>query len=255
MKPPAYLFGPFVGDLSWEFYRFAPYAIHTKKEKPDIKIIVLTRQSRFDLYGRYADILVPLRIPNDINRKRDCYRLESLSSKDYNRIARSFKSKYKKRYEIVNQYHPFISSWRYKIKWQLPRRLMDYDFKPREKNKQITRQLIKHNSILVDNQSIDYCILPEVQNSSELVLKITNLSNDYDTTTLGVIIECIRRCKIVIGNIENVIPQLALLLKKPVICINNKLSLDSIGLLNPFNTPIIYSSDIERGIKEYDNII
>jgi len=58
MLDKAYLFGPFFGELSWEYFRFAPYAIYLKKISPDIKMIVFTRPSRFDLYGQYADILV-----------------------------------------------------------------------------------------------------------------------------------------------------------------------------------------------------
>jgi len=57
-KPKAFLFGPFLGELSWEFYRFAPYAIYLKKHNPDVNIIVLTRKERFDLYGIYADIII-----------------------------------------------------------------------------------------------------------------------------------------------------------------------------------------------------
>jgi len=96
MKQPVYLFGPFVGELEWEFFRFAPFAIHKKKENPTIPMIVFTRSSRFDLYGSYADILVPLRIPNDSNLKRECFRLDSLMTKEYNRMARRFASQYKR---------------------------------------------------------------------------------------------------------------------------------------------------------------
>ena len=255
MKTKAYLFGPFVGNLSWEFYRFAPFAIHMKKENPDTTLIVLTRQWRFDLYGKYADILVPLRIPDDIDLTRDCFKLESLMTKDYNRIARMFRSKYKKRYQIVEHYYPDISSWRYKVKWQFPRNEMDYDFKPRERNKEIAKKRGIIDHFIVDNQSIDYCKLPDVHNSMDLFCRITNFTNDYDSTFLGTMIECIKLCKAVIGNLDNVIPHLSLLLKKPVISINNILPLDSIRLLNPLNTPIIFSNSIEEGIEEYDNYI
>jgi len=255
MKQPAYLFGPFIGELSWEFYRFAPFAIHMKKENPEITMIVFTRQSRFDLYGRYADILIPLRIPNDADLKRNCYKLESLTSKDYNRIAKKFRSQYRRRYDIVEQYYPDISAWRHKVKWQFPRRMMDYDFKPRERNKKIAKRLVKHNNIFIDNNSVDYCEIPEAVNSVDLFERISNQTNDYNSTFLGVLIDCIKICKMVVGNLNNDIPHLSLLLKKPIVCINNKLTLDSIGLLNPFNTPIIFSDDVERGIKEYGNII
>lgn len=256
MKKPAYLFGPFVGELSWEFYRFAPYAIYMKKEHPQIPLIVFTRQSRFDLYGEYADVLVPLRIPNDVNLKRECYTLESLLTKDYNRIARAFASQYKKKYQIIQHFYPDIGTWRYRLKWQFPRRLMDYDFRPRDKNRRIAKTVIKHNNIIIDscievgNERPKECVT-----AFDLYAKITNLINNYDTTSLGVLIECIKICRAVVGNVESELSHLALLLKKPLICINNKMSIDNINLLNPFETPIIYEESILRGIEEYENTI
>ena len=63
----AMLFGPFIGSLSWELYYFVPYMIYMKKHNPAYETIVYTRSERFDLYGTYGDILVPLRIKNDRN--------------------------------------------------------------------------------------------------------------------------------------------------------------------------------------------
>ena len=78
MKEKAYLFGPFVGSIDWEFYRFAPLAIYLKTIDPDTKIIVLTRSSRFDLYGLHANFLVNLKIPNDIIIDQNCFKSESI---------------------------------------------------------------------------------------------------------------------------------------------------------------------------------
>ncbi len=255
MKQPVYLFGPFVGELSWEFFRFAPYAIKIKKERPEIPIIVLTRQSRFDLYGNYADILVPLRIPGDVNLTRECFRLESLMVKDYNHIAKKFRSQYKKKFEIINHYYPDCSTWRYKIKWQFPRRMMDYDFKARDKNKKIAKRFIKKHNIFVDNIGVDYSYNPDVINIIDFFAKIIKQVNDYDSTTLGCTIEALKICRFVVGNLESQTSHLAILLGKPLVCINNKMSLDNIKLLNPLETPIIFQEDADRGIKEYDNFI
>lgn len=251
MKPPAYLFGPFVGDLSWEFFRFAPFLIYTKKQHPDITTIVFTRESNFDLYGDYANILVPLRIPNDNKLKRDCFKLESLMIKDYNRAATKVKLKYKRRYEIIDHYYPDISLWRYKVKWQFPRRMMDYDFKPRKTNKHIARRLVKRNNIIIDNIVVNPQNYPEAINTMDLICKITNLVNDYDSTTLGVIIEALKNCRYIVGNLESYTSILALLLKKPLICLNNQMSMDSINLLNPLKTPIIFADNITEGIEKW----
>ena len=253
MKPPAYLFGPFVGELSWEFFRFAPFMIHKKKENPNIPIIVFTRNSSFDLYGSYADILVPLRMPNDVNLTRECFRLEGLATKDYNRIGRQLFMQYKKRFDIIKHYYPDVRSWRYKLKWQYPRRLMNYDFQPREKNKQIGGRLVRYNDIIVDNIVEEYFKHPEVINSMDLFAKITNKTNDYDSTYLGCLIESLKMCRFVVGNLESHLSHLAILLKKPLICINNKITLDRIGIMNPLKAPIIFADNIEEGINYYEN--
>ena len=255
MKSPAFLFGPFVGELSWEFFRFAPFAIQIKKEHPDISIIVLTRQSRFDLYGKYANILIPLRIPNDVNLTRECFRVQNLTTHDYNRIANKFKSQYKKRFEIIKHYYPDINGWRYKLKWQFPRRKMNYDFQPRDKNKQIAKKFIKKHNIFIDNIDTEYYDHPEVVNSMDFFAKVSNQINDYDNTTIGCIIEGLKICKLVVGNLKSPTSQLAILLGKPFLCINNTLSMDSINLLNPLKTPIVFHEEIAGGIKEYDNYI
>ena len=59
----AILMGPFVGELYWEAGRFAPmlpkmYQHDRKNKIQHPKYIILTRQDRFDLYGKFADILV-----------------------------------------------------------------------------------------------------------------------------------------------------------------------------------------------------
>ena len=64
----AILLGPVVGEFFWEFFRFAPLLPHFRRKqhrRSDITYIVLTREERFDIYGKMANILVPLKIPND----------------------------------------------------------------------------------------------------------------------------------------------------------------------------------------------
>jgi len=253
MKSPAYLFGPFVGELSWEFFRFAPFAIKMKKEHPNILMIVFTRQSRFDLYGKYADILIPLRIPNDINLERQCFRLERLMTRDYNIIGKKFRSKYKKRFEIIKHFYPDIQGWRYKLKWQFSRRKMAYDFLPRDKNKMIAKKFIKKHNYFVDNSYVEYYDDPDAIKSIDFFSKVSNQVDNYDTTTIGCIIEGLKMCKFVIGNLESPTSHLAILLGKPFICINNKLSFDSIKLLNPLKVKIIFSDDVNKGAEKYEN--
>jgi len=250
MKQAVYLFGPFVGELSWEFFRFAPFVIYMKKKNPDVPIVVFTRQDRFDLYGNYANILVPLRIPNDETLIRDCFRLESLSIKDYNRIARRFESQYERRYRIIKHYFPDITSWRYKLNWQFSRRMMDYSFKPRERNRIIVKKIVKGHNIIIDNIFVEYNETINCINSTDLITKINNRTTGYESTMLGCLIESMKICRAVVGNLDSHMSHLAILLNKPLICINNKMPLDTIGLLNPLKTKIIFASNVEEGIEK-----
>jgi hypothetical protein len=137
-KQKAVLMGPFVGEFYWEAGRFAPMlpkmVLHQYKGK-DVKYIVLTRQERFDLYGKFADILVPLHVNGDYsNRRPECFRLIGLSLKEYNNIAAKFKAKYAERYQIIRHIYPDIRKPAFVNKNQFHRKLMTYVFKPRQEN-------------------------------------------------------------------------------------------------------------------------
>ena len=93
------------------------------------------------------------------------------------------------------------------------------------------------------------------ERSNNLFSKITNQTTGYDSTYLGSLIESLRLCRCVVGNLESHLSHLALLLKKPFICIDNKMTLDAIGLLNPFKVPIIFADNIEEGLEKYETNI
>ena len=132
---------------------------------------------------------------------------------------------------------------------------MDYEFRPRDKNKTIASRFVRNNHIIVDNIAEDYFNRPDVINSMDLFSKITNQTTGYDSTYLGSLIESLRLCRCVVGNLESHLSHLALLLKKPFICIDNKMTLDAIGLLNPFKVPIIFADNIEEGLEKYETNI
>jgi len=137
-KPCAILFGPFVGELYWEAGRFAtmlPFWKNYYKNKKNVKFIVLTREDRFDLYGKYADVLVPLRIPGDYEGKMpECFRLQGLKLGPYEKIAADFKNKYQKKYTILKHIYPNIKKPHFQEKNQFSRKQMIFNFAPRKKN-------------------------------------------------------------------------------------------------------------------------
>ena len=254
MKESAYLIGPFLGSLHWEYMYFAPYIINLMKKESDRKFIIFTRKSRFDLYGSYADIFVPLRIVHDQDHLRDRFTLKGFRQDEFNALMRAFINKYKKRYKIIDKVFPDISYFSYKVKWQFPKSKMDYDFQPRVKNKEITDRLITDHNVFVDVvdspvQSNDY----KLKFAFDYIAQVTNLVDDVKSSTLGCFIEALKKVEFVIGNLKNDTSKLALLLKKPLITLNEEMTDDEISLINPFKTPVIKCDDVEEGIKIYEN--
>jgi len=259
VKESAYLFGPFIGELYWELYRFAPYAMHMKKTHPEESLIVFTRPSRFDLYGRYADVLVPLKLNGDIVEKQECFKLNGVSLEDYKFIAHFLKSKYKKKYNIVGHFYPNIL-WRYNVKWQFPRHLMNYDFLPRKGNEIIVNSLYGDSTALIlidkkDSTTIDNLEyeLISIDVFSSIIRKHTKTKDSV--SLIGCLIELIRKVKFVVGDMDSTTSKLALLLKKPLISVNETMDYDSISLLNPFDTPVINCKNLKEGVEIYENNI
>lgn len=253
MKARAVLFGPFVGELCWEFFRFAPHAIYLKRRDPGLRIIVLTRESRFDLYGQYADILIPLRIKGEESMARDGYKLLGYEEEFYNTIVKYFRTKFRKRYQILGHRYPDIRLWRYKTKWQLPRSQMDYDFKPREANIEIAKNALGAHTGIVDimgtNARTDS---DDFIDSVDLLSRINDKLNEY-SSSLGSFIECVKNVDYVVGNVKSDLSHLAMLLGKPLIHISKQVKPDYIKLINPLDTPIITATNIEEGINIYED--
>lgn len=254
-KPKAFLFGPFFGELSWEFYRFAPYAIYLKKSNPNVKIVVLTRPSRFDFYGQFADIFVPLKIQGDDILTQKGFKLLDYGDEYYKTAARYFLEKYEEKFKVIGHFFPEIKDWNYRVKWQLPRDKMDYDFIPRKKNKEIIEDMFgkDRNIVFADNSVFNENIEGyRVIQSDKFFYNISDILNDK-ATYFGCLIELFKRVKFVVGNLQFVMSRLAILLYRPLIFLGNEMSDDSISLLNPFNVPIIKCDNIEDGMRIYNN--
>jgi len=251
LKPKTILFGPFVGELCWEFFRFAPYAIHLKKTNPNLKLIVLTRPSRFDLYGRYANILVPLRLREKSNF--DGFGMTKYLDENYYDLVVYFRKKFKKRFRLIYHHYPDVRSWRRKVKWQFPRDQMDYDFRPRKENTQLAKKVMFKKMGIVESSATEKSIKrDDIIDTVDLMCLITNFTTD-NPTSLGTLIECIKLAKFVVGDIQHDISHLSLLLKTPLIHVEKPISKDYIKLMNPLETPVIISENIKQGVKIYEN--
>ena len=149
----AILLGPVVGEFFWEFFRFAPMIPHFRTKQyrgKDIKYIVLTREERFDVYGRMANILVPLHIPNDYKKMwPNCYRLMGLPMPKYLEIAKIFRKKYEKKYHIVNHLYPNKGDKYFCRKSQYPPSKMIYEWFPRKRNLELVDSYLPTDKPLV----------------------------------------------------------------------------------------------------------
>lgn len=246
------LFGPFVGSLMWEFFRFAPYMVHIRNKNPQCQIAVLTRQERFDLYGRYVNYLVPLKLKEDNIKKQRRFKLDGYDLKSYKKLTFQFHEMYLKRFNIQKHFFPDISDYRYKIRWQFPRKEMDYNFCPRSENDLLIKKIFpKKPFILIiqpNNKFISeisrhmiknkltkkYNIIVYGDYKSKNIYNINDIDIVKGSSQLGVLIEIIRKSKLVIGP-KCDLTHLSILLKTPIITWGNK---SDIGLLNPLKTKI-----------------
>lgn len=253
----AYLVGPFVGELIWEFFRFAPYIIHLKKAIPQTKMIVFTRTSRFDLYGQYADVLVPLKVPKDLPENQIKFTIQGLSSEAYSKLVQVFLDKYDGRFRILRHIYPDISYFYYKVKWQFPIDSMDYDFRPRKENVKIVEEYVGNDSMVFVNFNFSERIdLVEQLESKGLFPVFINMFTEHvilgdrkGISLLGCIIEVLKRCEFTITKFNSYIARLSLLVGTPVISIGKTPTRDSLSLINPLNTPIIECENIIDGIN------
>jgi hypothetical protein len=256
-KSKAILVGPFIGDLEWEMIRFAPYIIHLKKENPSIKIIVYTRPFRFDLYGKFANILIPLKFRNLDRMKPNCFGLNGLDSKDFSILKDFIYDRYKNRFDIINHIYPHLEIWRKRIKWQFPRDKMDYDFQPRSENKEILDYIDSDSCVFVASEDSDIRRSLNILGYSPLMKHWLEeiVSKKSDCSFLGCLILYLKKCKFTVGNVSSPLCKLSLLLKIPVISINEQMSYDSISLINPFKTPVINCNTIDEGVDIYENLV
>jgi len=147
-REKAILLGPIMSELGWEILRFSPLIAYYYKKyyKQNVKFIVFTRPDRFDLYGQYADILVPLRIKGDGTRyKPDCFRMIGFPVDEYKKLAKKFNNKYRERFDIISHFFPTIDRRRYAQKYQFPKQHMKFEWKPRIENKEIIDRYVTNN--------------------------------------------------------------------------------------------------------------
>jgi len=152
-KQDAVLMGPFVGEFYWEAGRFAPilpYFIKKKYRGRNIKYIILTRKERFDLYGQFADIMLPLNIEGDYDKKMpECFRLIGFHPGKYERLAEDFKTQYSKRFNIIEHIFPNVRKHYFLNKNLFKRKDMIFKYRPRKENYDVVDKYVPNDKPLV----------------------------------------------------------------------------------------------------------
>jgi hypothetical protein len=246
----AMLFGPYVGSLNFELYRFAPYAIFLKKQNPATKLIVFTRPERLDLYGRFVDIFVTLRLDGDSESQQKGFSSFLFSDDAYKLLVNAISRKYISQYNKFDHYYPETTQIMRNVRWQFPKDKMDYDFSPRLQNKKVINSVVDESDFILSDFNIDP--IDGIVSCLEVEERFLKTGIDSSKASkLGCLIELIKKCKLFIGDISSTSTRLALLLKKPVVTTEDVTG-DAISLLNPFRCPVVKCDDIEMGVNFYN---
>jgi hypothetical protein len=234
-----------VGEMFWEFGRFVPHFIWKRldqyKGRKNIDFIVLTKPENFDMYGNYANILVPFRLNNSLY-KPNCFRLDNMTNVEYLSIIDLFKKQFQDRYNILEVVYPNIVGKNYMNKKQYLETQKNYNYSPRGSNKEIinsylskkqtvtlspryregfkrnwnywnelydliysNKQLIEKYNFVICGKPLEY--IPDKQNR---FLDINNFEKTQNTSLIGLTMECIKKSILTIGS-QSAIPNISLL--------------------------------------------
>lgn len=280
----AILLGPFVGELYWEFARFSallPYYKFKKYKKLNVSYIILTREERFDLYGKNSDILVPMRIPGDYEIKQpNCFRLDGYKNEEYLNLANNFKEKYNRHYEIVEHVFPDISKTKYIDKHQFSRSNMIFEYKPRQKNYNLIDNYIPSDKPIVilaprfrNGFKRNWNRWPEfydkISNDEELMKSFSfiicgkpgeyvsdikkrfydmnDISLEVGSSLVGLLLVLIEKSVLTIGS-QSAIPNIALIYKKDVLEFGCQKTAHTKNY-NVFDSPITFIEDKKYEIE------
>jgi len=270
----AILAGPMLGEFGWSLLRFAPYVLWNKIKKHNnkIKLIVLTRPERFDLYGVHADILEPIKI-NEKNKLQDCFRLTGISNEEYHNIAENFYKKYYDKFHIIDHIYPTIEKKKYTEKNQYQSKHLLYDFKPRIENKLLIDNYIPKNKPLIalgprfrknikrnwnkweefynlisnDNylKSFNFVLCGKdpdyIPDNKNRFYDVNHIKLNDSSSLVGVTIEAIKRSVLTIGS-QSGIPNLSMILGTRVLEWGNEKKYHTVTY-NTMKTEIVFLDD------------
>jgi hypothetical protein len=243
-----------LGELWWEFANFAPHIIWKRmvqyKGRNDVDFITMTRPDRFDIYGLYSNIFVPLNVEGDgSNYRSNGFRLDGFPEEKYSLLANYFKDQYVRRYDTIELLFPKITGRLFVNKRQFPSNEMLFSYLPRTENSKIVDEILssdkkvivlaprfrrgfKRNwphwqdfydmlysceelmskfSFIICGKNPDY-----VPDKFNRFLDINNIQLGEYSSLIGLTIEILRSAVLTIGS-QSGIPNISLMLGTPVL--------------------------------------
>ena len=283
MKEKVLLAGPCLGELWWDFERFAPYVFWKKKqleqEHGKIMLTCLERRDRFDIWGMNCDVLVPLDIAGDGSTyKQDCFRLTNFPIARYNILLENFRKHYSN-YEILEHIYPRIDDKEFLNKQQFPRDKKIYDFKPRASNKQLIDNYLKTEKPIVTiaprfragfprNWSYwakfydfidhskdlkEYCFVicgkdPDyITDKRQRFYDVNKIKLNGSSSLIGITIELLKKSVLTVGS-QSSIPNISLLVGTPVLEWGHQKKVHTIDY-NIRNTAVTFIEDIQYRLE------
>lgn len=283
MIEKAVLFGPNLGELAWEFMRFSPLVpyYYKKYHKQNVKLIIMTRPDRFDMYGQYADILVPLIIEDEQTKyMQDCFRLTGYSAQEYKSLVKRFNKKYRKRYDVLEHLYPKLENEQFAKKNQFPINKMIFKWKTRVENSNSIDSFIPNNKPLVvlapryrkgmkrnwpywdrfyDLISSDEKLMNKynfvicgkspdyIPDKNDRFYDINKIEISDDISTVGLTIECIKRAILTVGS-QSGIPNISMMMEKETMEWGNQKNLHT-KVYNVKNTKIHFIDDMKYNLE------
>lgn len=245
------LAGPYIGELGWEILRFTPHVLYKKE---NYKLIVCTREDRYDLYGKNCHEFIPLDIEGDYTiYKGDCFKLIDYPEEDYYNLADRINKEISEKYKIVKHIFPDIRIGSYNKKDLYHENEKVYKFEPRPENRRLVDEYINngkktitisprfregikrnwphwneffdliHNSELFDKFNFVICgKRPEyVSDEKNRFYDINDIKQSNKTSLIGLTIEIINKSILTIGS-QSGLPNLSNLLGTPTLQFGNE---------------------------------
>jgi hypothetical protein len=271
------------GELYWEFARFVPHFIwkrtHQYKKRKDVDFIVMTKPENFDMYGKYASVLVPFKLKDDGKYKPNCFRLDGISQPQYKQIIDVFKSQFQDRYKILETITPDISKHQYVNKNQFPKNKMDYTYQPRSGNKDVIEKymngkpvvilgpryrtgykrnwpywnelydLIWENEILRNKYNFIICGKdPDyIPDQKFRFMDINKFEQNINSSLIGITMECMKKAVLTVGS-QSAIPNISLMYNVPAIMWGHQKQLHTVTY-NIRRTKVTFLEDMKYDIQ------